>query len=100
MESKADTEILRLWQQQAREEQMMPLDEIRTQAERLDTKTRRWRVVTAVLFILLLIKGSIRGVDTDGDAGKGRRSAVNGGAGVYRVPLSQTAPGGATCGSG
>ena len=36
----------------------MPLDEIRTKAERLDTKTRRWRVVTAELFILLLIKGA------------------------------------------
>lgn len=55
MESSADTEILRLWQRQAREEQMMPLDEIRTKAERLDAKTRRWRVATAVLFILLLI---------------------------------------------
>ena len=100
MESNADTEILRLWQQQAREEQMMPLDEIRTKAERLDTKTRRWRVVTAVLFILLLIKGALEVWIQDGDAGTGRRSAVHGGAGVYRVPLSQTAPGGAACGSG
>jgi hypothetical protein len=58
MASKADTEILRLWQQQASEEQMMPLDDIRTKAERLDTTTRRWRVVTAVVFILLLIKGA------------------------------------------
>ena len=56
MESNADTEILRLWQKQAREERMMPLDEIRTKAERLATKTLRWRVATAVLFVLLLIK--------------------------------------------
>ena len=55
MESNADAAILRLWQKQAGEEQMMPLDEIRIKAERLDTKTRRWRVVTAMLFILLLI---------------------------------------------
>jgi hypothetical protein len=55
MESSADTEILGLWQKQASEEQVMPLDEIRTKAERLDTKTRRWRVATAVLFILVLI---------------------------------------------
>jgi len=55
MESNGDTEILRLWQKQAREERMMPLDEVRTKAERLDTNTRRWRVATAVLFILLLI---------------------------------------------
>ena len=37
----------------------MPLDDIRTKAERLDAKTRRWRVVTAVFFILLLIKGAV-----------------------------------------
>lgn len=56
MESNADTAILTMWQQQAGEEKMMPLHEIRTRAERLDTKTRRWRVVTAVLLILMLIK--------------------------------------------
>jgi hypothetical protein len=55
MESNADTEILRLWQQQSREEQIMPLDDIRTKAERLDTKTRRWRGATTVLVILLVI---------------------------------------------
>ena len=55
MESSADTEILRLWQQEGREEQMMPLDDIRTKAERLDTKSRRWRVLTAGLFILVLL---------------------------------------------
>jgi hypothetical protein len=55
MEGNADTEILRLWHQEAREEQIMPLEDIRTKAEGLDAKTRRWRVVTPVLFILLLI---------------------------------------------
>jgi len=55
MESSADTEILRLWEQLSREEQIMPLDDIRTKAERLDTKTRRWRGATAVLVILLVI---------------------------------------------
>lgn len=59
MESNADTKILSLWQKQASEEQMMPLDEIRTKAERLDTKNRRWRVVGPVFFILLLIKGAL-----------------------------------------
>ena len=55
MERSADTEILRLWEQQSREEQIMPLDDIRTKAERLDTKTRRWREATTVLVILLVI---------------------------------------------
>jgi hypothetical protein len=58
MEGNVSTEILGLWQQQAREEQPLPLDDIRTKAERLDAKTRRWRVVTAALFVLLLIKGA------------------------------------------
>lgn len=59
MDSNADAEVLSLWQQQTREERIMPLDDIRTKAERLDAKTRRWRVITVVLFILLLIKGAL-----------------------------------------
>jgi hypothetical protein len=55
MEGSPDADILRLWQQEAREEQMMPLDQIRTKAERLDMNTRRWRVATALLFILVVI---------------------------------------------
>jgi hypothetical protein len=55
MESNADAEILRLWQKQACQEDMMPLDDIRTKAERLDTNTRRWRRATTVLVILLVI---------------------------------------------
>ena len=56
MDSNADAEVLRLWQQQTREDPTMPLEDIRTKAERLDAKTRRWRVITVGLFILLLIK--------------------------------------------
>jgi hypothetical protein len=59
MVSNTDTEILGLWQKQASEERMMPLDEIRTKAERLDTKNRRWRVVGPVFFIVLLMKGAV-----------------------------------------
>ena len=55
MESNADTEFLTLWQTQVRDEHVMPLDGIRTRAERLDRKTRRSRVVTAALFILIVI---------------------------------------------
>ena len=55
MDGNADTEILRLWHQEAREEKIMPLDDIRTKAEGLDAKTRRWRVLTPVLFILILL---------------------------------------------
>jgi hypothetical protein len=87
MNANADTEILRLWQQQTSEEHMMPLDEIRTKAERLDTNTRRWRAVTAVLF-LCGDHGSLAGVERRGDAGKGRRSADHCSVRVCRVPLS------------
>lgn len=59
MESNSDTEILRLWEQQSREEHIMPPDDIRTKAERLDKKSRRWRMATVVLFALLLIKGAV-----------------------------------------
>ena len=49
-----DTAVLTLWQQQEREERLMPLDDIRARAERLDARTRRWRVVTGLLFLLLV----------------------------------------------
>lgn len=59
MNSDASTDFPRLWQAQRPEAPMVPLTEIRTRAERLDTKTRRWRVATAVCFVLLLIKGAL-----------------------------------------
>jgi hypothetical protein len=55
MDQDADAAVYTIWQQQEREEEMMPLDEIRAKAERLDAKTRRWRGATAALFILLVI---------------------------------------------
>lgn len=59
MDTEFDGEVWRLWQQQGREEPTLPLDQVRTKAERLDARTRRWNVVTGVLFILLLIKGAL-----------------------------------------
>ena len=58
MDSHPDAEVWTLWQEQAAEDPV-PRDEIRTKAERLDAKTRRRRVVTALLFILLLIMGAL-----------------------------------------
>jgi hypothetical protein len=55
----ADAELLSLWQQQTRDQPMMPPDDTRTQAERLDARARRRRVITVVVFILLLIKGAL-----------------------------------------
>ena len=55
-----EVEVLRLWQEQAVEKHTMPLDEIRTKAEHLDRKTRRWRVIAVPLFIVLLIAESFK----------------------------------------
>ena len=59
METRIDGDVLKLWQQHAREEPSPRLEDVRTKAERLDAKTRRWRVITMALFILLLIKGAV-----------------------------------------
>ena len=59
MNSHSDGEVLAFWQQQAREEQIVPLDDIRAKAERLDAKSRRMRVWMRLLLILLLIKGAV-----------------------------------------
>ena len=58
MDTQFDSEVLTLWQHQAREERIIPLDDVRAKADRLDAGTRRWRVVSTVLLILLLIKGA------------------------------------------
>jgi hypothetical protein len=55
MDINSDVAVCRLWQQQEREERVMPLDEIRAKAEGLDAKARRWRSVTALLFVVLVI---------------------------------------------
>lgn len=54
MESNADAPLLGLWQKQARQEHVMSLDEVRTKARRLDANTRRWRVATMILIVLVV----------------------------------------------
>jgi hypothetical protein len=49
-----------MWQRQKRQEEAMPLDDIRAKAERLDAKTRQWRAATALLFMLLLISEALQ----------------------------------------
>ena len=55
MDINSDAEVWRLWEQQAREEPMIQRDDVRIRAERLDAQMRRWRVVTALLFVLVMI---------------------------------------------
>ena len=59
MASNPETDIHTLWQEQPTETQPMSLDEIRTRAQRFDTKTRRWRNVGAPLVILLVIANAV-----------------------------------------
>ena len=51
----SDLVVWNFWQQQAREEHVMPLDDIRDTAERLDARTRRWGGFTQLLVALLVI---------------------------------------------
>ena len=55
MERDSETDLGRLWKEQARGTGEVPLDEIRSRAVRLDAKTRRWRVGTQALFVVLLL---------------------------------------------
>ena len=55
MDSHSDAAVWTLWQEQAAEEPMPPRDDIRAKAERLDARTRRWRMVTVPLLIALVI---------------------------------------------
>ena len=55
MGGNSDTEIHRLWQEQAREEQAMALSDIRSRAEHLARRTRRWNIVGAVSLVLLVV---------------------------------------------
>lgn len=58
MDIHSDADVWTLWQEHSAEEPPLPRDDIRAQAERLETRTRRWRAVTVAVFILLLSKGA------------------------------------------
>ena len=60
MDINFDVAVWRLWQEQAREERIMPVDDIRAKAERLDVRSRVWRTFTALLFILLVIVETVQ----------------------------------------
>jgi hypothetical protein len=60
MDSNVDVAVWRLWQQQTRAERITPVDEIRAKAERLDANTRRWRTLTTLLFILLVMVEAVQ----------------------------------------
>jgi hypothetical protein len=50
-----EQDIQRLWHDQPREEHVMPIDEIRSRAERFNQKVRRWGVSGGVLFVLIIV---------------------------------------------
>jgi hypothetical protein len=54
MASSPDTEILTLWHTQAGGDHMR-VNDIRIRAERFDARTRRWRIATVGLLVLVLV---------------------------------------------
>jgi hypothetical protein len=52
-------DIHNLWQAQPKGAQRVPPEVVRAKAERLETKTRRWRRVGAAVLIVLLIASSV-----------------------------------------
>lgn len=54
MNSNREVELWTIWQQQARERQPIHVDEIRMKAEQLNARARRWRLILAPLFVLLV----------------------------------------------
>ena len=53
--SDEEPDVHRLWRGQPREEPAIPIDDIRSKAERFARKTRRWNIATVVLFGALII---------------------------------------------
>ena len=54
MASNPEADVWTLWHEQAMEPTSINADDIRTKAERLDAKARRWRLILGPLFILLV----------------------------------------------
>jgi hypothetical protein len=54
MDSNVDLDVWLFWRNQDREEHVTQVNEIRTKAERLDSRNRRWRLLTVLLVILLV----------------------------------------------
>lgn len=55
MDSHPEDEVWTMWHAQAAEDQSIQVDEVRTNAERLNAKVLRWRLISTPLFILLVI---------------------------------------------
>ena len=54
MDGNVETDLMSLWQKQAREEPLVRLDDVRTKAERLDRRTRRSHALGVLLFIFIV----------------------------------------------
>jgi hypothetical protein len=53
--SDPERDIHRLWRNQPREEHAMSVDDVRARAERLQQRVRRWNVVGAAVFVVVVV---------------------------------------------
>ncbi len=66
MANEHEPDIEQVWRQQPPARQTMSIEEVRMKAKEFDSKVKRWREVTGLLFALLLVKNAWEvWVDTD-----------------------------------
>jgi cbb3-type cytochrome oxidase subunit 3 len=66
MANEHEPDFGRMWQQQPRRDQAMPVEEVRRRAAEFDAKVERWKLVGAVTVALLIVKNIWEvWVDTD-----------------------------------
>lgn len=62
MTNDSENDVHRVWENQPRDPQRISLDAIHANAQRLETRTQRWRIVGATLMILLVISNTVEAV--------------------------------------
>jgi len=66
MANEHEPDFGRMWQQQPRRDQAMPVEEVRRRAAEFDAKVERWKLVGALTVALLIVKNIWEvWVDTD-----------------------------------
>ena len=55
MNSEFQADVLAIWQEQARDEQLIRTEDVRARAEHMNTQNRRWRLTLTPLFALIVM---------------------------------------------
>ena len=59
MPNDSENSVHRIWEDQPRERQQIPLEEIHTKAQRFETRTQRRKTIGTAMFILLVISNTV-----------------------------------------